>query len=67
MKDSELRGVALRFLYDHRRETGGLAFGGVQGATEIPEGIDQRDWFRACMQLSEFNLISNEMEPVVDC
>lgn len=59
MKDSELRGFVLKFLYDHRRDSF-IAFGGVQGAAPIPYDIDQRDWFRACKQLAEHNLINWE-------
>jgi hypothetical protein len=38
MKDSELRGIVLKFLYERRREDG-LLFGEVQGATDIPASL----------------------------
>jgi hypothetical protein len=63
VKDSELRGIVLRFLYDHRREDVVL-FGLIQGATEIPESVDQKDWLRACGHLSDYNLI--EWDPFID-
>ena len=59
LKDSELRGLVLKFLYDHRSDPF-IAFGGVQGAMPIPHEIDQRDWLRACEQLAEENLIKWE-------
>src|SRR6185503_6664234 len=56
MKDSELRGSVLRFLYDHRRDDI-VIFGAIQHATEIPDGIDPKDGFRAGGQLADHNLI----------
>jgi hypothetical protein len=63
MKDSELRGIVLKFLYDRRREDG-LLFGAVQGATDIPGSLDMKDWLRACNQLGDYNLI--EWDPFLD-
>ena len=65
MKDSDLRGRALKFLYEHRREPP-LLFGRVQDATPIPDDIDQADWMRVCIQLADFNLIDLDAEPPRD-
>jgi hypothetical protein len=59
MKDSELRGHVLQFLYENRRQPS-LMFGRIQGATAIPDGIDENDWLRACEQLAQHNLITWE-------
>jgi hypothetical protein len=68
MKDSELRGHVLRFLYENRRQPF-LGFGGIQDATPIPDGIDEIDWLRACEQLAEHNLITweaGDRDPTTD-
>ena len=56
MKDSEPRGIVLKFLYERRREDG-LLFGEVQGATDIPASLDMKDWLRASSQLGDCKLI----------
>lgn len=56
MKDSELRGLVLKFLYDNRRQDF-IAFGRIQEAVPIPDEIDIKDWLRACSQLADYNLI----------
>ena len=63
MKDSELRGIVLKFLYERRREDG-LLFGEVQGATDIPASLDMKDWLRASSQLGDYKLI--EWDPFLD-
>jgi hypothetical protein len=63
MKDSELRGIVLKFLYDNRREDV-LLFGAIQGATDIPASLDLKDWLRACNQLGDYNLIA--WDPFID-
>jgi hypothetical protein len=63
MKDSELRGIVLKFLYENRREDV-LLFGAIQGATTIPASIGLKDWLRACNQLGDCNLI--EWDPFID-
>jgi hypothetical protein len=62
VKDSELRGIVLQFLYDRRREDV-LLFGAIQGATQIPNAVDQKDWLRACDQLGDYNLIKWDQFP----
>jgi hypothetical protein len=57
MKDSEVRGRVLRFLYENRREAF-IAFGPIQRGCEIPSDIELKDWLRACQQLADYNLIT---------
>jgi hypothetical protein len=56
VKDSELRGIVLKFLYENRR-TNFIAFGPIQGAAAVPGEIDLKDWLRACKQLANYGLI----------
>jgi hypothetical protein len=56
MKDSEVRGRVLQFLYENRRENF-IAFGAVQRACQIPADIELGDWLRGCKQLADYNLI----------
>ena len=63
VKDSELRGIVLKFLYERRREDG-LLFGAIQGATDIPASLEIKDWLRACNQLGDYDLI--EWDPYLD-
>ena len=63
LKDSELRGLVLKFLYENRR-TDFIAFGPIKGATAHPASIDLKDWLRACSQLADHGLI--DWNPVED-
>jgi hypothetical protein len=63
LKDSELRGLVLKFLYENRR-TDFIAFGPIQGATAHPASIDLKDWLRACSQLADHGLI--DWKPLED-
>ena len=55
MKDSELRGCVLQFLYERRDED--VTFGGDGSAIPSIPGSTARDWIRVCRQLGEKNLI----------
>jgi hypothetical protein len=63
MKDCELRGIVLKFLYENRRMDF-IAFGPIQGATDIPSSIELKDWLRACSQLDDIGLI--DWDPWLD-
>jgi hypothetical protein len=63
VKDSELRGIVLKFLYENRRENF-IAFGAIQGGAAVPGGIDLKDWLRACNQLADYRLI--DWKPLKD-
>ena len=63
MKDSELRGIVLKFLYDNRRKDF-IAFGPIQHGTAHPASIDLKDWLRACSQLADHGLI--DWKPLED-
>src|SRR5439155_18626854 len=63
LKDSELRGLVLKFLYENRRKDF-IAFGPIQHATAIPPSIDLKDWLRACCQLADHGLI--DWKPLED-
>ena len=63
MKDSEIRGRVLQFLYENRRESF-IAFGAIQRACQQPQDIDLRDWLRACKQLADYALI--DWHPAID-
>jgi hypothetical protein len=55
LTDADLRGQALKLLYDHRDEE--LTFAAGNDGFPIPNGIEARDWLRACEQLAEKSLI----------
>lgn len=56
MKDSDVRGRVLQFLYERRQTNDDVGFN-LQGGSEIPTDIGMRDWLRACDQLGENGLI----------
>ena len=59
MKDSDLRGIVLRTLYESRGQE--MSFGFADDAVP-PNGISATEWIRICKQLNDHNLI--EWEPL---